>query len=968
MFCFKMNVYSGVKKLLNIGNNLDIKNVQVQKKPVQQQAFGNYVPVMPQYTSVPLTYNYPIQPQIPQNYTKINTVKTPYGDDIHIYMLNNGQKIAIMPKKGTTIVKTFVNSGSMNETDNKRGISHFIEHSLFNGSSKLEAGQLFKEVSAMGAQTNASTNFAQTDYYISSAMMEGADLAKTIEMQADMIQNPKFAPEMIEKEKGPVTSEISMVNDDISLVAINRVVKNLFQINSNAQNLVAGSLGTVNSITRDDVQDYWRRHYTPDNLTTVIVGEVEPDSTMELISRNFNAQGVQNAAASRKSEDLNPTQKAIRADYISPKDNSALVISAFAGPSEGNVKDSVALSMLSLLLLGGSNSRLASKLRNINAYGSMDTQKIGLKSNDPCAISLAIQAPKNTEQRALDILYDTVSDVKTNPVTQDEMTIIKKTMSKAIASDYESSESICDTIGLGIVDGYINEIGNVKNIINSITPQDLMNVAQKYFDLSKVSIGVVHPVGTTQGEILNNYNSGKFAAKAAAATPISFTGSIPFTGKTLDTNDVREMKLADNSYFAINNSNSDLAYFSWKLTSHPSMPKNLAVPYLLAEILNSGTSQKTKEQFSHEAKLKGVDFALDANGFSITANANSLAENAADTVSMLKEAVFNPRFGEQEFERAKKKIADYCSTLGKSASESLIARLYPEFFPTSAQIVEGLKTATLQDVKTHYTDLISNASSNFVITAPIDKNPGLEQVLIDKACANRHVFKNQQTKLNGVYRPKTQSEVLVQTEERNQAQIYKTYSFKMSGNIEDEVKFELLNTILGGSPSSRLFQDLREKQKLAYRVTSKVQNFGDTGILTMFISSTTDDKAQGDVNYNNLQKSIQGFLSHAQALQTQPVTELELENAKKALKQQIFKEMELPDSKTGLLAMNAGLPYGIKRIDEYFKTIDKMTIADIQSAAGHVFSNKPVYSILASPDTISNQLPYLQTLGAIRQG
>ena len=957
--------------MVNISNNLSVNNV-LPKKPSTKQGFGNYssAPAQ-QYAQVPLTYNYPVQPKIPQNYTRINTLKTPYGDDIHLYMLNNGQKIAIMPKKGTTIVKTFVNSGSMHETDNKRGISHFIEHNLFNGSSKLEAGQLFKEVSAMGAQTNASTNFAQTDYYISSAMMDGADLAKTIEMQADMIQNPNFAPDMIEKEKGPVTSEISMVNDEISIVAINRVVKNLFQIDSAAHNLVAGSLDTVNSITRDDAVDYHRRHYTPDNLTTVIVGEVDPETTMELISRNFNAQPVQNPAALRKSEDLTPIQKSVRADYISPKDNSALVVSAFAGPSEGNVRDNIALSMLSILLLSGSTSRLGKNLRTINAYGSMDMQKIGLKPDDPSAISLTVQTPKNIEQKALDMLYDALSDVKANPPTQDEMTIIKKMMNKIIASSYESSEIICDTIGTGIIDGYINEIGNVKNIINSITPADLTAVAQKYFDLNKVSIGVVHPMGTTEGEILSNYNTGKYRAEAALTTPIaptSFTGNVSFTGKSLDTNDVREMKLADNGYLAINNSNSDLCYFNWKLTSYQSVPKNLAVPYLLAEILNSGTGQKTKEQFSREAKLKGVDFAFDANGFAITANANALAENSVETVSMLKETVLNPRFGEQEFERAKKKIADYCATLGKSASESLIARLYPEFFPTSAQITEGLKTATLGDVQAHYQHLLANASSNFVITAPVNKNPGLEQALVGAATMNGYVFQNPKTRLNEIYKPKTQSEVLVQTEERNQAQIYKTYSFKMSGNIEDDLKFELLNTILGGSPSSRLFQDLREQQKLAYRVNSQVQSFGDTGILTMFISTTTDDKAQNDVKYDNVQKSIEGFLNHAQTLQTQGVTELELENAKKALKQQIFKEIELPDSKTALLAMNAGLPYGIKRIDEYFKAIDKMTATDIQNAANHVFSNKPVYSILASPDTMDNQLPYLQTLGEIKQG
>ena len=938
------------------------------KKPLQQQAFKSSVTTEPlQYAQVPLTQNYPIQPKIPQNYTKTATIKSPYGDDIHLYMLNNGQKVAIMPKKGTTIVKTVVNSGSMNETDDKRGISHFIEHNLFNGSDKLDAEQFFKEVSNMGAYTNASTGLAQTDYYVLSSMMREEDLAKTIEMHADMIQNPRFAPEMIEKEKGPVTSEISMMGDVIFSSVNSHVLKNLFQINSDSKELVGGSIKTVNSINREDVVDYHRRHYTPDNLTTVVVGDVDPEKTMELISRNFNAPAVSNATSLRTSQNLVPIQKPVRVDYISPKDNAAFIISAFSGPKMSDTKEKVALDLLSHLLLDGASARLGKNLRTINANAFMEIERVGLKPDDPSMLNFSIEAPKNTEQKALDMLYEALEDVKQNPPTQDEMTIVKKALNKQLALMYQDSASICEIIGQSVMNGNISAITDEKKIIESITPQDLVDVAQKYFDLNKVSLGVIHPSGTTQDEIFNNYKEGKYRAEAALTRPTSFTGAVSFTGKTIDTSDVREMKLADNSYLAIGDSNSDVTYFDWKLTSYENIPKNLAIPYVLAAILNEGTSQKTKEQISLEAKLKGIDFGFSANSFSIKASANSLAENAPEAVAVLKEAMYNPRFQSDTFEIAKKKVADNCSAANKSAAEKLVSRLYPEFFSTSDRIAEGLKTVTLQDIVKYYNDLMISSSSNFAITAPIEKNPGLEHTLASAVNTNGHTFKTQKTHLNEVYKPKEESEVLVQTETRNQAQIYKSYSFKMSGNIEDEVKIELLDAILGSGSNSRLFQDLREKQKLAYAVRSQAQSFGDTGILKMYILTTTDDKAQGDIKHDNVQKSIDGFSKHTQALQDQPVSEVELENAKKALKRRLFQEMELPGSKNSLLLMNAGLPYGIKRIDEYFKAIDKMTVQDIQSAAKHIFANKPVYSILASPDTVENQLPYLESLGTVSQ-
>ena len=85
------------------------------------------------------------------------------------------------------------------------------------------------------------------------------------------------------------------------------------------------------------------------------------------------------------------------------------------------------------------------------------------------------------------------------------------------------------------------------------------------------------------------------------------------------------------------------------------------------------------------------------------------------------------------------------------------------------------------------------------------------------------------------------------------------------------------------------------------------------------------------------------------------------------LTQRIAKETELHSAETVLLSMNMTLPYGIKRIDEYVKAIDTITVDDIKQAANHVFKNKPTVSILASPDTVENQKGYISSLGEVVQ-
>ncbi len=899
-----------------------------------------------------------VKPNIPLQYKKISETKDPFGHTLHYYMLSNGQKVVIAPKAGTTIVKTFVNSGSMNETDDIRGISHFIEHSLFNGSSKIPAGTFFNEINKMGAQTNASTNFAQTDYYISSALMTDSEFNKTVEMQADMINNPTFSPDMIEKEKGPVTQEISMTEDDSVNALYNAVIKKLFNINTTSKSLVAGSIETVSNLNRDDVVKYHTLNYQPQNLTTVVVGDVEPDVAIHEIAKNFNAQ-PQVQAEERKVETLTPLSVPARVDMISNKDNYALSIAAFAGPTPDNLKDEIALNALSLVLLKSSRSRLSSKLRELGSDASFTIEKVGLKPTDPSAVVCLMQSPRDREQQVLDSFYSVIQDLKANPPTNEEMQIAKVALKKALSLDFETSEGICEYIGQGMLNGTYNKISDYKNIIENLTSDDIVRVADKYLDLNKVAIGVSHPQGTTNFDIMRNYG-----ASIYAKNPISFKGKLN-SEKSFSTDSVHEYQLRDNTSLSISDSHTDMSFMRWKLSSYSAVPKNLSAHYVLAQILNDGSSQRSRGDVVHASELKGVDFSFDANGISISADANCFAQDTVDTINLFKEVIYSPNFTQEAFDKAKRKIEDYLSTLPNSASNTLIAQLYPEYFATSKSILEGLKTLTLDDVRAHWQNLITSASSTFTVSAPINKNPNLENDIINAVHTPDFDFKTRQNNLVDIYKPTQESKVYLATEERNQAEVFKTYSFEMTGNIEDDVKFELLNTILGGGPASRLFSDLRETKQLAYQVASEVQSFGNTGILSMFIKTTTDNKAQNEISYDNLQKSLQGFDEHVQKLLTTPVSEEELANAKKTLKQNLMAEMELLASKTELLAMNADLPYGIKRIDAYFEAIDKITADDVMQAAKHIFSNKPVYSILTSPDTANNQMSYLQTLGEI---
>ena len=107
----------------------------------------------------------------PIRYFKLGIETLNNGLKVHSYKLANGYRVTIIPMEGSpAVVKNYVNVGSMNETQNIKGISHFLEHMAFNGTNgqnghiKLEVGDSFKKIDELGGWTNASTNYAITDY------------------------------------------------------------------------------------------------------------------------------------------------------------------------------------------------------------------------------------------------------------------------------------------------------------------------------------------------------------------------------------------------------------------------------------------------------------------------------------------------------------------------------------------------------------------------------------------------------------------------------------------------------------------------------------------------------------------------------------------------------------------------------------------------------------------------------------
>lgn len=922
--------------------NSNVTNPVQQNQNAPSQNLQN---VTPDYNvKIPLKYTYLGKEELPENLTA------------NIYKLESGQKVVIIPKKGPTVVKTYVNVGSMNEPDRVRGISHFIEHNLFNGSEGLGAGEFFETVNKMGANTNASTGFSATDFYIESNLLKKHDLETEIKIHASMLETPKFADNMLAKEKGPITSEISMILDDPENLAVNNTLKLLYGIKSTSKDIIGGTVDNINHLTRDDVVDYYKRNYYPANEVTVITGDVDPENTMSLVSKYFRSTSTQ--PKPRNYETLVPIEKTVRNDLISDKTNAAIVSIGFNGPKNSDTKDKILLDAFQFFMVGSSVARLNKSLQEIQTNGFMSTDRISNKADGNMVVLFSTQTSENNTEGAIKKVFDEIADLENNPPTEQELNIVKKKLKLNLAQVFESSSTINTVIGTSMLDNDLKSVTEFANVIDNLSAKDIVDFAKKYFDMHKVAITVVHPDSADMKSINQNYER---------AHNVSFTGNIDEINhkEAINVDKISKYSITNNLSLAANEIDKNIATFDLDLSADAPADVKPGVSSILSLMLNRGSAFNDEKKFFSDLDNQGIQTSFSAGDRGIYISSMFLPSDGVSALKAAKEVLLHPRFTNEDLAKAKEFLKENLQNSPKSSGEGLLKEMFKgqSYGTTNDEVLKNIDNIELNDVQGLYQYIMNNAQGQIAISAPFEKNPNLKTDLFNELRTEFPILSPSKPTLFNSYMPVENENVVVQEHNKSQAEIQMGYKFKTNGNLKDSVTFNLLNTILGGTPSSRLFSDLREKQKLAYQVNSKLGKFDNSGAIALFIKTTTDDPSTNTISYDNVQKSIDGFKYHVQKFMNENVTEDELESAKLTLKNKILNGTELTADKN--IAILDGLQsyYGISQDNQILEMIDKITVDDIKNAANYIFNSNPTVSIVATKNTIDNNKEYLKSLG-----
>ena len=278
--------------------------------------------------------------------------------DVKVHQLDNGLKVLLVEDHDIPNVAlyTFFRVGSRNERPGLTGVSHFIEHMMFNGTAKFGPGEFDRTMEFRGGRNNAYTSqdlTAYTDWFPAAA------LEHMIDMEADRIQGLTLVPEVLESERGVIASErrLGVENDNDAIL----------QENVRATAIMAhpyhwdviGWMSDILSWRRDEVLAYYRTYYAPDNAVLVIVGDIDPARTLALIQKYYGP--VPKAAPPPPVTTTEPPQMGPKDVLIRKEAQTPSFYVVWHGPAFSQA-DFIPLSILEKPLLAGDSSRLHRRL------------------------------------------------------------------------------------------------------------------------------------------------------------------------------------------------------------------------------------------------------------------------------------------------------------------------------------------------------------------------------------------------------------------------------------------------------------------------------------------------------------------------------------------------------------------------------------------------------------------------------
>jgi len=424
--------------------------------------------------------------------TLTETGRTPEMRD-SIYrktLLENGIRVVSerMPSVRSVSIGVWVMVGSRDESPENNGISHFIEHMVFKGTTKRKTHEIAESLESLGGQLNAFTSRELTCYY---AHILDEHLPIAVDVLADLVLNPLFDPKEIEKEKAIVSEEISNLEETPEEVIHELFMKGLFP-NHPLGFSTLGTRESVERLQREDLFQYMRTHYTGTRMVVAAAGNLDHARLVELVEKYFAE--VQ-PWGTRKVQAPN----AMLSDQRITENGSLqahLCLGTTTYPYASEKK--YGLLLLNMLLGGGMSSRLFQNIREKHglAYSVYSFTEFLL---DTGLLGIYVGTDPDKVTKCIELIQSELARLQKEPVGSDELDRAKSQLKGSLVLALENTSSRMNRLAKTEI--YLEEYYSLDRIltdIGQVTPGEVNHIANELFGDHRVHVSVLRPAKSSK--------------------------------------------------------------------------------------------------------------------------------------------------------------------------------------------------------------------------------------------------------------------------------------------------------------------------------------------------------------------------------------------------------------------------------------------------------------------------------------
>jgi len=418
--------------------------------------------------------------------------------DYTMTTLPNGMQVVLLEDHSTPIVhaEVWYHVGSKNERPGRTGFAHLFEHMMFKGSKNVDPEGHPSWISSIGGQSNAYTTEDATVFW---ETVPAQYLPLVLWLEADRLATLRIDEDVFKTEREVVKEERRMRIDNQPYGRLNELIYNQAFMVHPYKHPTIGSMKDLEAASINDVRDFFRTYYVPNNATLVLVGDFKTKDAQDLVTKYLGRVPKSDRPVPRDIPKEPPQLKERRVRLEESWPLPAVVVAhhiTFDGDP-----DSYPLHIASKVLSDGQSSRIQRKLvyekqLALAAFG------VGNIIEDPNLFyAVAIVQPGHTTQETIDALIAELDGLRSEPITAAELQQAKNQFARDYIFGRESNKDKAGQLGhAAVIHSDIKTADAEFDIFMNITQADVQRVARKYFTPENRLVMTIMPKGASGGE------------------------------------------------------------------------------------------------------------------------------------------------------------------------------------------------------------------------------------------------------------------------------------------------------------------------------------------------------------------------------------------------------------------------------------------------------------------------------------